>query len=61
MDIAVPLGLIVNEIVSSSLKYAFPGGIKGSFELNFTGKMWGHVQKASSKAKKKITRTPISF
>ena len=29
MDIAVPLGLIVNEIVSNSLKYAFSGKEKG--------------------------------
>ena len=31
MDIAVPLGLIVNEIVSNSLKYAFSGRDNGSY------------------------------
>jgi PAS domain S-box-containing protein len=33
MDIAVPLGLIVNEIVSNSLKYAFSGRDKGTIRI----------------------------
>jgi two-component sensor histidine kinase len=28
MDIAIPLGITINEIVLNSFKYAFPAGIK---------------------------------
>lgn len=34
MDIAVPLGIIVNELVSNSLKYAFPGDKEGEIRIN---------------------------
>jgi PAS domain S-box-containing protein len=33
MDIAVPLGIIVNELVSNSFKHAFPGRKKGSVQI----------------------------
>ena len=33
MDIAVPLGIIINELVSNSLKYAFPGRGKGLIQI----------------------------
>ena len=33
MDIAVPLGIIVNELVSNSLKYAFTGKNKGEIQI----------------------------
>jgi len=33
MDTAVPLGLIVNELVSNSLKYAFAGRSKGEVQI----------------------------
>ena len=33
MDIAVPLGMIVNELVSNSLKYAFPGRKTGEIQV----------------------------
>jgi two-component sensor histidine kinase len=34
VDTAVPLGLIVNELFTNALKYAFPKGIKGMIKLN---------------------------
>ncbi|MGB9927035.1 MAG: sensor histidine kinase [Methanosarcina sp.] len=33
MDIAVPLGMIVNELVSNSLKYAFPERASGELQI----------------------------
>ncbi len=35
-DIAIPLGLIINEIVSNSLKHAFPDNREGHINLVFT-------------------------
>lgn len=33
MDTALPLGLIINELVSNSVKYAFPGDSRGSIRI----------------------------
>jgi PAS domain S-box-containing protein len=33
MDIAIPLGIIINELVSNSLKYAFQGKDKGEIQI----------------------------
>ncbi len=35
IDTAIPLGLIVNELVTNSLKYAFPGSKKGEIKISF--------------------------
>jgi len=36
IDIATPCGLIINELVSNSLKYAFTDGRKGKIYINFS-------------------------
>jgi two-component sensor histidine kinase len=33
MDIAIPCGLIANELLSNSLKHAFPGGRRGTISI----------------------------
>jgi len=34
VDLAVPIGLIVNELLTNSLKYAFPNGASGRIEVS---------------------------
>jgi two-component sensor histidine kinase len=36
IDTAIPCGLIINEIISNSLKYAFPDGRKGKISVNIS-------------------------
>ena len=35
---AIPIGLVVNELVTDSIKYAFPGGGRGSIEVHLERK-----------------------
>ena len=35
VDMAVPIGLIVNELLTNSMKYAFPNGEKGNVQIKF--------------------------
>ena len=46
IDTAVPLGLIVNELLTNTLKYAFPEGKKGNVKINLEKRPGGslHLQ-----------------
>jgi PAS domain S-box-containing protein len=43
IDEAIPCGLIVNELVSNSLKHAFPGGRKGEIAVRCRYEEGGHI------------------
>lgn len=34
MDTAIPLGIVVNELISNSIKHAFPAGSDGKIQIN---------------------------
>jgi len=44
IDTAIPCGLIVNELVSNSLRHAFPNGRKGHIWLGLTARANGHAE-----------------
>jgi PAS domain S-box-containing protein len=44
MDTAIPLGIIVNELVSNSLKYAFPSGNRGVVHITLRKKENGAAE-----------------
>jgi two-component sensor histidine kinase len=35
INLAIPVGLIINELLTNSIKYAFPDDIKGQIEIDF--------------------------
>jgi PAS domain S-box-containing protein len=42
-DVALPCGLIVNEVLSNALKYAFPGGKAGEVQIELRKELGGKV------------------
>jgi PAS domain S-box-containing protein len=36
IDLAIPIGLIINELITNSLKYAFPDGMKGEITISIS-------------------------
>jgi PAS domain S-box-containing protein len=42
-DVALPCGLIVNEVLSNALKYAFPGGKPGEVQIELRRELSGRV------------------
>ena len=61
MDTAVPLGIIVNELVSNSLKHAFPGRDKGEIRIKLHREENGELETAEKEAKRKTARVPVLF
>jgi two-component sensor histidine kinase len=51
VDTAVPLGIIVNEIVSNSFKYAFSGRDKGEIRIKLHREKEGECKKEGCKTK----------
>jgi two-component sensor histidine kinase/antitoxin component of RelBE/YafQ-DinJ toxin-antitoxin module len=53
MDTAIPLGMIVNELISNSLKHAFPGRDEGEIQIKLcrekTGKYINHREESKNK------------
>lgn len=56
INTAVPLGMIVNEFVSNSFKYAFLGRDKGMIQIKLFSEEAGNEQKRKNKTTKKGTR-----
>ena len=52
MDTAIPLGMIVNELISNSLKHAFPGRDKGEIQIKFCrekiGECINHIEESKN-------------
>jgi len=50
MDIAIPLGIIVNELVSNSLKHAFIGRDSGEIQIKLSRGVKGEIKNEGSKS-----------
>ena len=58
-DIAVPLGMIVNELISNSLKYAFQGRDKGTIRIKLFSE--GVINESNSKDELKRKNTKYTL
>lgn len=56
MDIAVPLGMIINELVSNSLKYAFPGRDEGKIQIKLLSEWVTNEPNNKEELKRKDTK-----
>ena len=43
IDVAIPLGLIINELISNALKHAFPGGRSGTIQMTLNSSLSGNM------------------
>jgi PAS domain S-box-containing protein len=60
IDTAVPLGIIINELFSNSLKYAFSKGTEGMIRISLCQNE-AECQKIGETSKKELTELPLSF
>ncbi len=44
IDSAIPLGLVINELITNSFKYAFPGDKKGKIEVSLSKSEQGEIR-----------------
>jgi PAS domain S-box-containing protein len=56
MDTAVPLGMIVNELISNSFKYAFPGRDKGTIRIKLFSEGVTNEPNSKEELKRKDTK-----
>jgi hypothetical protein len=60
VDTAIPLGIIINELFSNSLKYAFPKGVEGKIRISLS-RNEAECQKTGEVTEKKFPELSSSF
>lgn len=60
VDTAIPLGIIINELFSNSLKYAFPKGMEGKIRI-FLSRNEAECEKTGEAAEKKFPELSSGF